>query len=80
MDDKEYNKIIGTLTPLLTVGTKFRYTDRHDTRLYHVLDIFDDDEVAVKYYGKYKQWWHYEFQNMYRIWLAYEEDNLKFVK
>jgi len=81
MNDKEYKKIIDTLTPLLTVGTKFRYVYLHDNYLYHVLGIFDDDAVAVKYYGKYKQWWHYEFQNMYRIWIAYnDEQGLKFVR
>ena len=80
MDDKEYQKIIDTLTPLLTIGTKFRYTYPQTDYLYHVLDIFDDDEVAVKYYGRYKQWWHYEFQNIYRIWLVYKEGTLKFIE
>ena len=80
MDDKIYQKMIGTLTPLLMVGAKFRYIKLHDNRLYHVLDIYDDDQVAVKYYGIHKQWWHYEFQSMYRIWFAYKDGRLKFVE
>ena len=30
--------------------------------LYHVLDIYDQEWVALKYYGKHKQHWHYRFE------------------
>nr|BDD43621.1 hypothetical protein 1 [Dehalococcoidia bacterium] len=26
----------------------------------HVLAIVDEDHVVFKWYGKHKQWWHYE--------------------
>ena len=42
-------------------GYKFRHSDR----LYHVVLSFQDNAreetmYVVKYYGRYKQWWHYE--------------------
>jgi hypothetical protein len=33
----------------------------HGDFVYHVLAIYDDEEVAVKYFGKHKRWWHYTF-------------------
>lgn len=80
MNSKEYQKTIDILTPLLTIGTKFRYMKLHDNYLYHVRSVVDNNIVVVKYYGKHKQWWHYEIQSMYKIWLAYKDDCLKFVK
>lgn len=41
--------------------------------LYHVLDIYDDEYIATKYYGKHKQWWHYRFFNAYQIWNYYQQ-------
>ena len=38
---------------------KVRYRDR----LYHIVLTFEDNGkkyYVVKFYGKYKQWWHYE--------------------
>ena len=43
----------------LKKGTKFRYQGY----LYHVVDKCDDNGtilIIVKYFGKYKKWWHYE--------------------
>ena len=43
----------------LEKGTKFRYK----RYLYHVVDKCDDNGtilIVAKYFGKYKQWWHYE--------------------
>lgn len=43
------------------VGTTFRYQGRK----YHVIGHIQDTEkdmfvYVVRFYGKYKQWWHYE--------------------
>ena len=43
----------------LKKGTKFRYK-RYP---YHVVDKCEDNDtilIIVKYFGKYKKWWHYE--------------------
>ena len=32
--------------------------------LYHILAIYDDVEVAVKYFGRHKQWWHFTFYSV----------------
>ena len=29
----------------------------------HILAIFDNYMVAYKYYGRHKQWWHYEIKS-----------------
>jgi len=42
---------------------------------YHVVNIFEDNSeiiVVYKYYGKYKQWWHYSVEDMLTI-----EDQIK---
>lgn len=48
-------------TSILPRGFKYRDGDY----LYHVVLSFQDSGkkdilYVVKYYGKYKQWWHYE--------------------
>jgi hypothetical protein len=40
--------------------------------LYHILAIYDDEAVAVRYYGKHKQWWHYEFYNVIELKIYFE--------
>lgn len=56
---------------VLPIGHTFRY----DGYKYHVVGIFTDDHgnddgclYVVKYYGKHKQWWHYE------VWSAFDYD------
>ena len=37
---------------------------------YHVVQIIDekpDPIIVYKYYGKYKQWWHYEIKRLYEF-------------
>jgi hypothetical protein len=37
----------------------------------HIVNIFEDNEetmIVYKFYGKYKQWWHYEVEHLW----AYE--------
>lgn len=46
--------------------------------LVHVLGVFDKDYVAVKYYGKHKQWWHYEFLDVWTLYAHYCNGMLKF--
>lgn len=55
----------------------FKMNHHGDNHLYHVLDVFDGWNVAVKYYGKHKQWWHYEFQNIYFLYEAYKFGRLE---
>lgn len=48
-------------TSILPRGFKYR----DGNYLYHVVLSFQDSETedimyVVKYYGKHKQWWHYE--------------------
>ena len=28
----------------------------------HIVAIIDETQIVYKYYGKHKQWWHYEIQ------------------
>lgn len=49
------------------IGSTFRY----DGYLYHVVLSFNDNGetfYVVKYYGKYRQWWHYD------VWDSFEYD------
>jgi len=57
----EYNRVVKKASEIIRVGTKFKC----DGYLYHVLGIFDEEHVAVRFFGKHKQWWHYEFTDMY---------------
>jgi len=47
-------------------GFKYRAHDR----LYHVVMSFTDCGdlfYVVKYYGRYKQWWHYEVESDFAL-------------
>jgi hypothetical protein len=44
--------------------------------IYHVLGIFDGDEIALKYWGKHKQRWFYEFQSIYYFYFLNQSGNL----
>lgn len=47
----------------IKTGTTFKMNN--DRRLYHVCGFVDNDKAIVwKYYGIYKQWWHYEVDNL----------------
>lgn len=59
----EYQRVVNLASEVIKVGTKFK----KDGYLYHVLGIFDGEYVATKFFGKHKQWWHYEFTNMYNV-------------
>lgn len=32
--------------------------------LIHIVAIVDLDQVVYKYYGRHKQWWHYEIEQV----------------
>lgn len=43
---------------------------RRDRRKYHIVLEFEDNGetfLVVKYFGIYKQWWHYEIWDKYDI-------------
>ena len=42
--------------------------------LYHILDIYDNTAVAVKFYGAHKQYWRYNFYDVYQLYLYYKND------
>ncbi len=33
----------------------------------HICAIIDEEYVVYKWYGKHKQWWHYQIEHMYII-------------
>ena len=44
----------------------FRYNDRK----YHIVTSFEDNgeiHYVVKYFGRYKQWWHYEVLSSFEL-------------
>ena len=46
--------------------------------LVHVLGIFDKTNIAIKYYGKHHQWWHYEFYDLEQMYMHWREGWLRF--
>ena len=50
---------------MFEVGDTFHFL-QYPTREYkaHVVGIVDDDYVVYKWYGKYKQWWHYDVKHI----------------
>jgi hypothetical protein len=69
----------------IETGVKFRcrgtlFGQGSNKYLFHVLDVFDECNVAVKFYGKHKQWWHYIFIDLSFLLMEYKNDELKFVK
>lgn len=64
-------------------GIKFKINGENrenGERLLHVLDVYDDYHIAIKFFGKHKQWWHYDFMDGYLLWLYYKKGNLRFIK
>ena len=33
----------------------------------HVLAVVDDNQVVFKWYGKHKQWWHYDVLSLWLV-------------
>jgi len=71
MDDEK--KQLKETMEKFPAGTKFRYRGY----LYHVLGTFDDYNLAVKYYGKHHQWWHYEFLHAWTLKIGCEDGRIK---
>lgn len=44
----------------------------------HVVAVVDDNQIVFKWYGKHKQWWHYEVRHAddlkWRVELATERE------
>ena len=73
IDRSDKGKILKETVDKFPVGTKFRYSGY----LYHVLGIFDGYNVAVKYYGKHTQWWHYEFFHAWKLRICEDNGQIK---
>ena len=49
------------------VGETFRiFIGVNDYKI-HICAIVDEEMVLYKYYGKHKQWWHYEVESRYGL-------------
>ena len=71
-DINEFSKLI---KPDMILKVDFG-ENNFNNRVYHVLDIYDGDEIAVKYWGKHKQRWFYEFQSIWYFYYANLSGNL----
>lgn len=50
------------------VGTTFKYRNGPGRpSKAHVLAIVDGDNIVFKWYGRHKQWWHYEVRSAYLL-------------
>ncbi len=80
---QEYDDFIRQFVP----GVKFRIISpfpvgpKKRKVLYHVLGVFDDIAIVVKYFRNDKKWWHYEVKDGYSLWLSHQDyKNIRFVK
>ncbi len=49
------------------------YYQKNDTRKYHVVIVLEEEkQVVVKFFGKHKQWWHYEIKSFYEMNLWFD--------
>ena len=74
-----YQQEIDKMLHLLAGKTQFRCSGKspHRNYLYHILGIFDGEQIAVKYFGKHKQWWHYEFIHAWSLYQDYKNGYIK---
>jgi len=42
------------------IGDKLHIWQQARTYKIHIVAVVDDNQVVFKWYGKHKQWWHYE--------------------
>jgi len=68
MDTSGYDEEAKKIVSRMPVGTKFK----HNGYLKHVLAIVDEDRIVVKYFGKHKQWWHYEVLEAFSLAVEFE--------
>jgi hypothetical protein len=50
----------------IKIGENFY--QKNDFRKYHIVGFLENEEIPqiiYKYFGRYKQWWHYEVEALY---------------
>jgi hypothetical protein len=68
-----YQQETEEMLKLLEGKTKFKSKDTLlGDYLYHILGIFDNEQIAVKYFGKHQQWWHYKFIDAWSLYQDYK--------
>lgn len=71
----EVENLLELIKPGIILKVYFSETNLNN-RIYHVLGVFDGDEIAVKSWSKYKQRWFYEFQSIYYFYFLNLSGNL----
>ncbi len=54
----------------LKIGQFFYEKNPNSNYKYHIVNIFKDNDlwlIVFKYYGKHKQWWHYELKELWNF-------------
>jgi hypothetical protein len=69
-----YQQETDEMLKLLEGKTEFRCDGKivRGDYLYHILGIFDNEKIAVKFFGKHHQWWHYEFIDAWSLYQDYK--------
>jgi len=68
--DRRATEMLSKIKP----GTKLKIyynKNNRNNKTYHVLGIFDDIQIAVKYYINFR--WYYKFEDVW--WFVMSEDN-----
>jgi hypothetical protein len=68
-----YDEFLEKLTNAKSIKCK-QWNVMDGDLLYHILDIYDKEYVATKYYGKHKQWWHYRFYDARMLFVYYQNE------
>jgi len=67
----------------IKVGKRYRefYGKGHPmNKLIHIRAIVDKDQIVFCWYGKHKQWWHYQVESIFFFELGFKRDTIKEVK
>ena len=67
----------------IQVGKKYRlfYGKGHPmNKLMHIRAIVDKEYIVFRWYGKHKQWWHYQIECRFFFELNMKNNTLKEVK
>ena len=73
MSRKEESVFLGKLKASKAIKCE-KHGVMHGRLLYHILGIYDNTAVAVKFYGAHKQYWRYGFYDVYQLYLYYKND------
>ena len=73
---RDFEKMTRIVLDKIKVGKKYRIyygKNNFDNKKIHIVAVVDGDMIIFKWFGKHKQWWHYEIENTYFFYIRMKQ-------